>query len=42
MTTTANNHDNTPSYLYILVAATLLIAAFSMAVSQGWIILGAN
>ena len=39
---TANNSNNTPSYLYVLVALTLLLAAFAMAVAKGMITLGAN
>ena len=40
--TTATNNNNVPSYMYLLLAGALLIAAFAMAVGTGMITLGAN
>lgn len=42
MTHTANNHDNTPSYLYYLAAAAFILAAFAILVAQGYFKIGAN
>lgn len=37
---TANNNDNTPGYLYLLLALAIFTVAFAMAVAKGMITLG--